>query len=268
MLIKPFGFLGSQGGGASGYGNPPWNSNVLFYYNFGEETSWGSGSGATATIIDVEGNTNADLIGPGWAYDDGSGTNMGVGSASQLVKGSPSGRGIIPDNTIGGPYNGFAGEYLFKTPSVDWSGDNIFARITKGSFTDSLLESNIQQYGGSPVPDRIYYEGSSEDGRGGAIFYALNFEPETWYHVVFSMEQGEYTKLYINGSHVATGGTQFGVSDTWEWTINTVNDRYILGSNGDVNWTGYIAAIRWYSENATDSNVLSNYNHFADYVTF
>ena len=265
MLIKPYGFLGSGAGAAApGYGTPPWNSNVLFYYNFGEQTSWDSGS---ATVTDVEGNTDAELSGPDWTYDDGSGFNMGVGSAYQSTKGSPNGRGIVPDNTIGGPYNGWAAEYLFKSPVADYSQDNIFARMTKGSFTDSLFESNLQQYPSSP-PKRIYFEGSSEDGRGGAIFHNVDLDVETWYHIVFSMEQGQYTKLYLNGSHVGTGTTQFGASDTWEWSITNANDRYILGGNGNSNWTGYIAAIRWYSENATDANVTDNYNHFANYVTF
>lgn len=262
-MYQPFGFFASSV--APGYGTPPWNSNVLFYYNFGEQTSWDSGS---ATVTDVEGNTDAVLSGPDWTYDDGSGFNMGVGSAYQSTKGTPNGRGIIPDNTIGGPYNGFAAEYLFKTPVTDYSADNSFARMSKGSFTDSLFESNLQQYGGSPVPNRIYFEGSSEDTSGGAIFYNIDIDVETWYHVVFSAEQSGTTKLYVNGSHVGTGPNTFGASDTWEWTINTANDRYILGSLGSSNWTGYIAAIRWYGENATDANVTSNYNHFANYVTF
>lgn len=262
-LVKPFGFLAGAAAGP-GYGTPPWNSNVLFYYNFGEQTSWDSGS---ATITDVEGNTNAELIGGDWTYDDGTNINMGVGSAYQSTKGPTNGKGILPANNIGGPYNGFAAEYFFKTPSTDWTDDNILARMTKGSFTDSYFEVAIQQYAITP-PKRIYYEGSSETTSGGAIFYSIDFTIDTWYHLVFSMEQSGNTKLYVNGSHVGTGPNTFGASDTWEWTINTDANRRILGYNFASNWTGYMGAIRWYGEKATDANVLANYNHFANYVTF
>lgn len=264
-IVQPFGFLGASADAGVGYGNPPWNSNVLFYYNFGAETSWESGS-AGSRITDVEGNTDADFQGPDWTYDDGTGTNMGVGSAYQSTKAAPA-RGIIPDNNIGGPYNGWSGEYLWKSPSSDYFNDNAFSRIREGGFFDTQFESNIQQFASTP-PKRFFYEGSSDGERGGPIYYNFDFQPNTWYHLVATMEQDTYTRLYVNGSHVATGTFLFTASTTWDWNVTTASDRYILGSNGNTNWTGYMAAIRWYSEAATDANVLANYNHFANYVTF
>ena len=60
MLIKPFGFINTQGGGGIGYGNPPYEDGLIVYYDFGDNTD-GSYRGGTplangATVYDLSGN--------------------------------------------------------------------------------------------------------------------------------------------------------------------------------------------------------------------
>ena len=150
MLVKPFGFYGAAAGaGGIGYGNPPYDQDLVAYYDFGDNTD-GSWTGGTSlsdedTVTDLSGNGFDSTLQAGsqtWTYD------------------STVGKGVIATDTKGGGYffmDALSGAFASLTAytfefvcylASDLANDNLIMRFDNGGFTRA--ESNLQQYGSPP----------------------------------------------------------------------------------------------------------------------
>ncbi len=244
----------------AGYGTPPSaDSDCFIFYDAGNTASY-PGSGTTVT--DLKGNANATLTGDGWSYDG----TVALGVIDQAGKGTNN-RYMAVANPGFSAWTASTFEFLWRADQ-SLSADNGFARWVAGSgYNDSLWESSIQQYGGSPVPNRIYGDAVSEEGTNvGDLTPSWTPTTGNWYHFVFTMEQNGNYKLYVNNSLLQTATGTFGASDTFLWdsagAIFGV-DNYVSG-----NIVGQFASFRMYDVALTSTQVTANYDYYATKVTF
>jgi len=261
-MFAPFAFKQEVAAAAPapevGYGTPPsQNANCVIFYDIGNPASY-PGSGTTVT--DLKGNGNGTLTGNGWSYDG----SVVLGVLDQAGKGTNN--RYVSLNPGFSAFTGTSFEFLWRNDQT-LSSDNAFSRWEAGSgYSDTLWETNIQQYGGGP-PNRLYGDAVSEQGTNADdITYAWTPSLNSWYHIVWTMEQGGNFKAYINGANVGTSGNTFGGSDTFLW--DAVGSIY--GSNNYVggNWVGQWASFRMYDVALSAAEVTANYNYYGTVVTF
>lgn len=244
---------------AAGYGTPPsQDSNCVIFYDIGNASSY---PGSGTTITDLKGNADGTLYGSGWTYDSG----VSEGVLDQSGKGGSTRYVEIANPGFSG-FTGTTFEMLWRNDQT-LADDNVIARWVAGAgYSDTLWESNIQQYGGSP-PNRIFNDAVSEQGTNASdIVYAWTPALNQWYHIVWTMEQGGYFKVYINNSNVGTSTNTFGASDTFLWdTIGAIygSDNYTGG-----NWVGQWGSFRHYSVALSAAEVTANYNYYDAIVGF
>tara|TARA_R110000803_G_scaffold105989_1_gene174132 strand:+ start:1149 stop:1961 length:813 start_codon:yes stop_codon:yes gene_type:complete len=265
MLIKPFGFAGASGETGVGYGDPPYKTGLITYYDFGSATE-GSYTGGDGTLSN--GDTLTDLSGEG--YDSTLDNNSG---AQNFFYDSTIGRGVINTaNKNGGHFTlddysgdqlgltGFSFEWVFQANSM--ADDNVIIRFSGGS-TASRLESNLQQYAGSPVPDRISYDFTTEQGTGIGVGLINQEVADGWHHLVYTAQLGQNTVMYFDGSAIGTGTTAWPsgedadfdhAANAWFGTTNLANGCF----NGDM------AVFRIYNNGMTAGNVASNFAYYSN----
>ena len=154
MLIKPFGFAGAGETGI-GYGNPTYDTGVIVYYDFGDATagSYREGGGVITdgeTAYDLSGNGyDSTLVSPSQQFEYITSQSKGV------VRTFSKNGGRWEMEDLAGDQLGltaFSFEYVIRAEGM--TADNVLHRFS-GTSTPSRFESNLQQYGGSPVPNRI-----------------------------------------------------------------------------------------------------------------
>jgi hypothetical protein len=158
MLIKPFGFMGGAADSGIGYGNPPYNQDLIAYYDFGDNTdgSWTGGgtlvNGDTVTDLSGNGfNSTLNAGGQTWTYD----AAIGKG----IIKTPTKSGGYFYMAALTGAFLGLTAytfEFVCFIPSTI-TNDNLIMRFDNGTSGGSRAESNIQQYPGSP-PKRIGFD--------------------------------------------------------------------------------------------------------------
>jgi len=262
MLLKPFGFAGSSGGTGIGYGDPPYKTGLITYYDFGDATdgSYTAGDGTLANGAGV-----ADLSGFGYnsTLDNNSNTQ-------NFFYDSTIGRGVVRTaNKNGGHFvlsdysgdqlglSGFSFEFVFQADSM--GDDNVLIRFSGGS-ANSRIETNLQQYSSSP-PKRISFDFTTEQGTGIGVGLTNQAINNGWHHLVYTAQEGDVSKLYFDGSAIGSGSTawpsgeeaDFDETNAWFGTTN-----YAAGCfNGD------IGVFRIYDNGMSAPNVASNYSYYS-----
>lgn len=264
-LTKPFAFMGAADTGI-GYGNPPYDQDLIAYYDFGDnvEGSW-TGS-ATLTNGDVV----TDLSGNGF-------TSTLQAPSQTFSYNSTVGKGVIETSTKNGGYfffptmTGSYGnigeltmEFVGSIPT-DLTQDNVIVRF-KGTDA-SLLESNIQQYGGSPVPDRISFDLKSTQNTSWGVNPGNINTGTGFFHFVITGGNNNTSKAYWNGSEVATYTSPMNGTDYFNFdrSGNQSNTNAWFGTSnytGGV-FNGQIGVFRFYNAYMSSTDVTANYNYYS-----
>tara|TARA_R110000744_G_scaffold42151_3_gene95320 strand:+ start:170 stop:961 length:792 start_codon:yes stop_codon:yes gene_type:complete len=261
MLVKPFGFINTQGGGGIGYGNPPYEDGLIVYYDFGDNVE-GSYTGSNpmtngATVYDLSGNGVNSILNTGggsqiFEYIDSQ--SLGV---VRTVNTKAGGRFEMPALT--GDLTGLSNVTLeFFINAIGMGGDNVLYRFD----SDTRIETNLQQYG-SP-PKRISADWKTEEGT--AINYPVTNQAinDGFHHIVYTGGVGEGTKVYFDGTLLGTGAVNWpsgetmdfdGVGSAQAW-MGTQN--YAAGV-----FLGDMAVFRIYSSTMPAASVTANYNYYS-----
>ena len=261
-ILSQMQYAAEAAAAAPGYGVPPsGDSDCFIFYDIGNPASY-PGSGTTVT--DLKGNANATLTGNGWSYDGG----VSLGVIDQAGRGTNNRYWSVANPNFSG-WTGTTFEALWRSDqALSGTGDNGFYRwVNQSGFSDTTIEMALQQYNGSPVPNRIYADMVSEQGSKPTPFYpSWVGTAGSWWHMVITAEQGGNCILYVNDTAIATTAGTFGASDTFNWD----SVGAIFGSDGGVggNVVGQFAALRMYDRALTSGEVTANYNYYDAIVGF
>ena len=267
-IVQPFGFFAPTGISGIGYGNPTYDTGVIAYFDFGDNTD-GSFRGSSGTI--ANGSTAYDLSGNG--YD--STLNNTSGQSVEYIDSQSLGVVRAAGTKAGGRWEmaDFAGsqlgltaftfEFVINTNNI--FDDNVILRFA-GSGTNSRAEWNLQQYGGSPVPNRISYDQITEQNTSIPSTTTNVTINNGWHHIVATAAVGDTTRTYYDGAALGNGSTTWPVSDdvdfdeTNAWMGNT---NYGAGV-----FLGDIAVFRVYDNAMSAANVTANYNYYDSVIGF
>lgn len=265
MIQTPFAFMGAADTGI-GYGNPPYDQDLIAYYDFGDNVQGSYTGSATLSSGDVV----TDL--------SGNGLNSVLSTSVQVFSyNSTVGKGVIETT------NGKSGGYFYFPPMTgsyanlteftmefvgsiptDLTNDNVIARFDG---TDpSRIETNIQQYQTTP-PARISFDLISSQNTTWGVNPGNINTGTGFFHFVITGGRNNTSKAYWNGSEVATytspmNGTDYfnfdrtgAQSDTNAW-FGTSN--YAAGV-----FQGQIGVFRFYNAYFTSDDVTGNYNYYS-----
>lgn len=265
MQFQPFAYMASGDTGI-GYGNPPYDQDLIAYYDFGDsaEGSWTGSANLT------EGDIVTDL--------SGNGLNSTLHEDTEaFIYDSTVGKGVIGTTSKGGGYffmpsltGTFADleavtfEFVGNIPST-LTADNVIMRF-EGT-TNSRAESNLQQYAGSPVPNRISFDVITFQNNSIGTSPANQNTGTGFFHLVLTAGQGTTSKVYWQGSELAAGSSTMGASDYFNFdrTGNQSDTNAWFGtSNYDGGtFVGEIGVFRMYNSVMPASSVTANYNFYS-----
>lgn len=263
-LTKPFAYLGSTADTGIGYGNPPYDQDLLAYYDFGSHTqgSWtGSVSMSNADVVrDLSGNgfdSTLDMGFEQFTYD----ANFGKGVISTNTKNG----GYFYMDALTGSLAAVTFEFVLNVPTT-LTADNLIFRYDNTGNGSSRAESNLQQYGGSP-PNRIGCDVRTQQGNNINVG-VINQDVGTGFkHLVYTAGQGETTKTYFQGSLLGASSATMSATDTFVFN-NTGAQQNTNSWFGTSNYSfgtfqGMIGVYRMYSSVMPASSVLANYNYYS-----
>ena len=265
MLVKPFGFYGAAAAGAGGigYGNPPYDQDLVAYYDFGDNTD-GSWTGGTTLadgdmVTDLSGNGFDSELQAGlqtWTYD------------------STVGKGVIATNVKSGGYffmDALSGAFASLTAytfefvcylASDLANDNLIFRFDNNGF--SRAESNLQQY--TSPPKRIGFDTITQQNNNVSVGTNNQAVLAGFLHMVYTAGQGETSKVYFNGSLLGEGGTTMSGTDTFTFdrTGETANTNAWFGTSNYSGGTfpGQMGVFRLYSSAMTATDVSNNFSFY------
>ena len=268
-LSKPFAFMGSTSGGdpGVGYGNPPYDQDLIAYYDFGSQIE-GSWTGS-ATL--AEGDIVTDLSGNGLhstLHDD----------TETFTYHDNIGKGVIGTTTKGGGYfympvltgsfadlTEFTFEFVGNIP-LALTNDNVIVRFD--GLGTSRVESNLQQYGGTPVPNRISYDCITDQNNSDGPTPTNISTGTGFFHLVLTAARGETPKCYWQGSQLGIGsGSAMAGADDFNFDrsgIQSDTNAWFGTSNYDGGtYLGQIGVFRLYNSSMPASSVTSNYNFYS-----
>jgi len=264
-LTKPFAFMGSGDGPGIGYGNPPYNQSLIAYYDFGSNTegSWtGSVSMSNGDLVtDLSGNEKHSTLfesAEQFTYEAG----VGKGVISTQTK--QGGYFFMPDLTGSfGALTDVTWEFVLNIPTA-LSADNLIFRFDGGG--GSRAESNLQQYGGTPVPDRIGFDLRTEQNNSVNVGTVDQSVGTGFLHLVYTAGQGETTKTYYQGSELGASGGTMAATDTFDFDRNgpqtNCNSWFGTSNFGTGTFPAQIGVFRMYSAAMPAASVLANYNFY------
>ena len=134
----------------------------------------------------------------------------------------------------------------------------IYVESSQGSTTDA--DSIIGSTGNVGVGMQVGISGSlprvNFAARGTSNFYSSTFNYNEWVHVVFSHQQGSYTRVFLNGQLDVT-------SSSTSYNILTGTHGNITIGNSSPRVTGYfdgkMGPLSIYNRGLTDAEVNQNY---------
>ena len=267
-IVQPFGFFAPTGGGGGvGYGNPPYDQDLIAYYDFGDASdgSWTGGSTLLSgdSVTDLSGNGFNSTLNKGnqtWNYDSG------------------IGKGVIKTNQKDGGYfymdaltGGFLGltAYTFEFAAYVWqaiSNDNLIMRFDNGSSGGSRAESNIQQYPSSP-PKRIGFDTITDQSNNISVGTTNQVVSAGFLHLVYTAGRGETSKVYYQGSLLGQGSATMSGTDDFDFNRTgaqqDTNAWFGTSNYSQGTWPQSIGVFRFYSSAMPASSVTANYNFYS-----
>ena len=267
MNQTPFAFMGSTAAEGPGWGTPPYDTGIQVFYDFGSDdngqtVSWDP---STNTVNDVENFADATWVpqsGNTFLALSGSGYGAGVAQYSVSTKQGQY-LDLTDDANFPSSQTAVSFEWIYKTPTGGLSQDNVLARYTNGNFSTTALESNLQQYGGSPVADRWYADITDQSGGNpGTIYWYNTFSADTFYHLVLTAEQNGKLKAYAQGVLVEESSTNYQPTSVFTWSRN---NAVIFGSDSYSGGVilGGLGCFRMYNTAIPAASVTANYNYFS-----
>ena len=265
-MYQPFGFFAAAADSGIGYGNPPYDQDLVAYYDFGDNSAGSWTGGASLS----NGNTVTDLSGNG--FD----STLNAGSQTWTYE-SGVGKGVISTTSKAGGYfymDALSGAFATLTAytfefacyiQTDLTNDNLLMRFDGTSF--SRIESNIQQYGGSPVPNRIGFDTITEQNQNVGVGTTNQDTGTGFLHMVYTAGQGDTAKVYYQGSVLGTSGTTMSGTDTFEFdktgATSDTNAWFGTSNYSGGTFPGQIGVFRLYSSVMSATDVLANYNFYS-----
>lgn len=265
MIQTPFAFMGAADTGI-GYGNPPYDQDLIAYYDFGDNVQ-GSYTGS-ATL------SNGDVV----TDLSGNGLNSVLSTSVQVFSyNSTVGKGVIETT------NGKSGGYFYFPPMTgsyanlteftmefvgsiptDLTNDNVIARFDG---TDpSRIETNIQQYQTTP-PKRISFDLISSQNTTWGVNPGAVDTGTGFFHFVITGGRNNTSKAYWNGSEVATYTSPMNGTDYFNFDRTGVqsdtNAWFGTSNYGAGVFQGQIGVFRFYNAYFTSADVTGNYNYYS-----
>jgi len=267
-LTKPFAFMGGgvTTGPGIGYGNPPYNQSLIAYYDFGDNIQ-GSWTGSVSmsngdTVFDLSGNglnSTLEMSAEEFTYE----ASVGKGVIQTLSK--QGGMFYMPALT--GSFGGLDAvtwEFVLNIPNA-LTADNLVFRFDGGG--GSRAETNLQQYGGTPVPNRIGFDVRTQSGTSVNVGTVNQTVGTGFLHLVYTAGVGTSSKIYYQGSELgASPGTMAsGEVFDFDQTGGVTNTNAWFGTSNFAAGTfeGQIGVFRLYSAVMPASSVLANYNFYS-----
>ena len=264
-LTKPFAFMGSTADSGIGYGNPPYDQDLVAYYDFGDsvEGSWTGSATLTGgdTITDLSGNGFNSSLNAGsqtWTYETGTGKGV-------IATTSKAG-GYFYMDAMTGSFTSFDAntfEFVGNIP-IALTNDNLIFRFDQNNVSSgySRMESNVQQYPSTP-PKRI-----GLDVRTAQINQVnvgtINQDTGTgFFHLVYTAGQGETSKIYYQGSLLGQSAGTMSATDTFEWLSGTTNAWFGTSNYSGGTFPAEIGVFRMYNSAMPASSVTDNYNFYS-----
>ncbi len=249
-----------------GYGNPPYDQSLIAYYDFGSSTegSWtGSVSMSNGDIVtDLSGNEKHSTLyesAEQFTYE----ASVGKGVIQTLTK--QGGYFFMPDLTGSfGALTDVTWEFCLNIPNA-LTADNLVFRFDGGG--GSRAESNVQQYGGSPVPDRIGYDVRTESGTSVNVGTVNQSVGTGFLHLVYTAGQGTTSKTYYQGSELGASSGTMSASEVFDFDRagpqTNCNSWFGTSNFGTGTFVGQLGVFRMYNAVMPASSVLANYNFYS-----
>lgn len=264
-MYQPFAYMAAAAGGGIGYGNPPYDQDLVAYYDFGDNSA-GSWTGGTSlsngnTVTDLSGNGFDSTLNAGsqtWTYDSG----VGKGVISTATK---SGGYFYMDELTGvfASLSAYTFEFVCYLQS-DLTNDNLIFRFDGGAF--SRAESNIQQYASSP-PKRIGFDTITEQNQNIGVGTTNQDTATGFLHMVYTAGQGEAAKVYHQGTLLGTAGSTMSGTDTFVFNAtgagSDANAWFGTSNYSGGTFPGQMGVFRLYSSAMSGTDVTANYNFYS-----
>ena len=266
-MYQPFAYMAAAAaGGGIGYGNPPYDQDLVAYYDFGDNSA-GSWTGGTSlsngdTVTDLSGNGFDSTLNAGtqtWTYDSG----VGKGVIATTSKGG----GYFYMDALTGAFLGLTA-YTFEFVcdlASDLSNDNLIMRFDNGTSGGSRAESNLQQYG-SP-PKRIGFDTITDQNTNISVGTTNQAVLAGFRHFVYTAGQGEVAKVYFDGSLLGQGSTTMPGTDDFDFNKTgaqqDTNSWFGTSNYSSGTFPGRIGVFRLYSSVMSATDVTANYNFYS-----